>query len=474
MLTNIPSIEDKFLDCKIKQAIFEGRFSEARSMLNEMIQKNEELSQEYFNIISILDRVELDYKKTEESILSELRLDIPNIKREEIQNWLQDGSLEARFIDGELRYFNRAVINLFRLSSEAGARKTAFSGLGAASDPGDPASVSEKVFKMHDHMQRALTSAKARGAGWHEAVNITFKLKLTLCPKSLPKGELVRCWMPAPQLGAQHSNYKLISTKPASPVLSSPGTIHKSIYMEALSNGPGKDLVFSVEQSFDSAAFVSLVDPYIIKPYNTGSEKLEQYLTQEPPHVVFSSALRSLAAEICASEKNPYLKAKRIFAWISKNIIYTAAPEYSTIPAISEYCMARRRGDCGIQALLFIALCRVSGIPARWQSGWTLAPGKVNLHDWAMFYVEPYGWLHADPSRGLNDTGDEGIRWFYFGNIDSYRMVVNEGYGAGLEPEKRHLRSETVDFQIGEMEWKNGNLYFDEWDYDYSVEYVEV
>lgn len=190
--------------------------------------------------------------------------------------------------------------------------------------------------------------------------------------------------------------------------------------------------------------------------------------------MVFSSALRSLAAEICASEKNPYLKAKRIFAWISKNIIYTAAPEYSTIPAISEYCMARRRGDCGIQALLFIALCRVSGIPARWQSGWTLAPGKVNLHDWAMFYVEPYGWLHADPSRGLNDTGDEGIRWFYFGNIDSYRMVVNEGYGAGLEPEKRHLRSETVDFQIGEMEWKNGNLYFDEWDYDYSVEYVEV
>jgi len=33
------------------------------------------------------------------------------------------------------------------------------------------------------------------------------------------------------------------------------------------------------------------------------------------------------------------------------------------------------------------------------------------------------------------------------------------------------MRSETVDFQRGELEWKGGNLYFDKWDYKMEVGY---
>lgn len=47
-----------------------------------------------------------------------------------------------------------------------------------------------------------------------------------------------------------------------------------------------------------------------------------------------------------------------------------------------------KHGDCGMVSLLFITLCRLNGIPAKWQSGFMMHPGDVNLHDWAEIYFE--------------------------------------------------------------------------------------
>jgi hypothetical protein len=41
-----------------------------------------------------------------------------------------------------------------------------------------------------------------------------------------------------------------------------------------------------------------------------------------------------------------------------------------------------------------------------------------------------------------------------------------------LHPEKQYLRSEPNDFQRGEVEGKGGNLYFDKWDYDIKIKYI--
>ena len=91
------------------------------------------------------------------------------------------------------------------------------------------------------------------------------------------------------------------------------------------------------------------------------------------------------------------------------------------------------------------------------------------MHDWTQFYVEPYGWLYADPSNGLMKSDKEEIRWYNFGNFDRYRLIVNSNYGMELEPKKTHFRSETVDFQRGEVEWEGSNLYFDKWTYRMKV-----
>ena len=59
--------------------------------------------------------------------------------------------------------------------------------------------------------------------------------------------------------------------------------------------------------------------------------------------------------------------------------------------------------------------------------------------------------------------------YFYLGGIDPYRMIVNTDYGQYLSPRKKYPRSETVDFQRGEVEWKGGNLYFNKWSYSLEI-----
>jgi transglutaminase-like putative cysteine protease len=213
------------------------------------------------------------------------------------------------------------------------------------------------------------------------------------------------------------------------------------------------------------------LDPAKILPYEKVNELYKTYTSERKPHIVFTDELKNLSEKIVGEEKDPYLKAKKIFEWISLNVPWAGAREYSTIESISSYCVEKGYGDCGIKSLLFITLCRYNGIPAKWQSGWMLHPGSLNLHDWTEIYFEGYGWVPVDPDYGMQNLDNEDEKYFFFAGIDAHHLIVNDDYSKPLFPAKIFPRSETVDFQRGELEWRGGNLYFDKWDYDMKVEY---
>ena len=134
--------------------------------------------------------------------------------------------------------------------------------------------------------------------------------------------------------------------------------------------------------------------------------------------------------------------------------------KYFTITNIPEYAALNLKGDCGVQALLFITLCRCARIPARWQSGLYATPYYVGCHDWAQFYIEPYGWLFADPSFGGSAfrKGHE-ERWnFYFGNLDPFRMIAASEFQHEFDPSNKHLRFDPYDNQTGEVEYDDCGL----------------
>lgn len=87
------------------------------------------------------------------------------------------------------------------------------------------------------------------------------------------------------------------------------------------------------------------------------------------PHIAFTPYLRALTREIVGNETNPLKKARKIYDFVTTKVVYSYMRSYVSLPVIPEYCASRLRGDCGVQALTFITMCRIAGIPARWQSG---------------------------------------------------------------------------------------------------------
>lgn len=231
----------------------------------------------------------------------------------------------------------------------------------------------------------------------------------------------------------------------------------------------GKKTEFEYIFSYDSRNKWFDIEAKDIKPYNTNSKIYKKYTSERETHVIFSDRIKHLTDSIIGNETNPLLKAKSIYTWINNNFPWASAREYSTIENIPEYVLDNHHGDCGQVSLLFITMARYAGIPAKWQSGWMLHPGAVNLHDWAEVYYEGFGWIPVDQSFGITKSDNEDVQYYFLTGLDAYRVIVNDDFSMPFYPAKIYPRSETVDFQRGEVEWRGGNLYFDLWDYDLEI-----
>lgn len=75
--------------------------------------------------------------------------------------------------------------------------------------------------------------------------------------------------------------------------------------------------------------------------------------------------------------------------------------------------LAQRKGDCTEHALLFVALCRAAGIPARRCSGWVCVGSDWGGHAWAEAWVG--AWIGVDPTTGEVEPA---ARYLFFGHPD--------------------------------------------------------
>ena len=100
-------------------------------------------------------------------------------------------------------------------------------------------------------------------------------------------------------------------------------------------------------------------------------------------------------------------------------------------------------------------------------------PRAWNLHDWAEVYFEGVGWVPVDQSFGIPAfarNADE--EYFFLGGIDSLAHDCKYRLWHAVSARKKYPRSETVDFQRGEVEWEGGNLYFPQWSYHMDIDYL--
>ena len=173
------------------------------------------------------------------------------------------------------------------------------------------------------------------------------------------------------------------------------------------------------------------------------------YLAERPPHLVFNDELTALTKQLVGDETNPYLKAKAIFDWWDANIRWCPSSSTARSPALPTFCMQRKRGDCGVQAVTLMSMMRSAGIPARWQSGSPAPPTAKTCT------TGPRSTSHRTAgSLPTRPTATQKRRppcpQLLLRPMDIYRIIVNLDYGQQLAPPKQSLRSEPADFQRGE------------------------
>ncbi len=380
--------------------------------------------------------------------------EISSLSREEFESLISRGCVDHVRVDGHVRVFRRFIPNMFWLCPELKERRR------------------RKTSELEEIAREALRSRAQRvveassGEPQHVLpLKYTVRFTLRVKPREPCSGKL-RVWVPIPREDSINREVRILDAEPQPKVVAPPDHPQRTVYFELEDE-------YSVVLTYEyiSYGFSVKLDPG--KAYvDESSEVFREYTVEKPPHIVFTDYLVSLTKSVVGDEKNPLLKAKKIWEWITTNVRYTYAQDYALYDSISEYVARNRRGDCGMQAILFITMARIAGIPARWQSGWYMNPVKPGMHDWAQMHIEPYGWVYVDPSFGNKRRGEEWRNTFYFGSIEGYRLAANIDISTQLYPPKKHFRSDPVDNQQGEVECDDRNLYYDEW--ESKLEIVEV
>ncbi len=405
------------------------------------------------SVAAIESRTRRDFTLTRQEFAQAAMEKYPWLTDEQIDSFIALKYIEARIINDTLRIHRKAVRNFGILCPKAGEH---FSGRGATASQ---ARISY-VDSVLDYYAGENAVGNARRVKYRFSIDVPYAAAI--------QGDSLRVWMPLPVESDRQSDIEIIDA--SHPYIRSNGrSCHNSVYMLAQAPQPGDTAHFELTAVFTTSGKYCKEENILsnLKPYDKNSEEYNKYTSFDNRHIV---SLDSLAHAIVGDETNPYRQSELVFDYIAKNYPWAGALEYSIIPCIPQYVVEQHHGDCGQVSLLYISLMRTLGIPARWESGWMLHPGELNLHDWAEVYFEGVGWLPVDVSFGRYSGSDKAeISGFYSHGIDSHRMAVNKAVGGDFYPKKKYIRSETVDFQVGEVETTRGNLFYPMWNYHMEI-----
>lgn len=417
-----------------------GNFDTAKTIIKAKLSKKlpELLRKRLEYEFERIDRIIKDYPYDEREAMALLSKSIKDLSQKEFDDLICDGMLDYIFIDGKKYFEKRFVQNLTFQNANYAKR------------------YENKSIQVRELINKRISELV--DGDKPRRYMITAEISLTL--KRDMDAKLLRCWLPFPKTRIPIRSAKMIECDHEY-MISPKNSDQMTVYMEDV---PKAGTKFTTKFKYTIHEQISRVDPSkIVRDTHMG-----KHLSEIPPHMLFSPYAKTLTREIIGNEENPYFKAKKIYDWITQNIKYSYMHAYSTYDTpLVDFAISNLKGDCGVQALTFITMCRIAGIPSRWESGWSINPIDASPHDWAYFYVKPYGWLPVDPSAGGSRSGK--LRDFYFGNLDAFRMIANSDFMAGFEPKKVFFRSDPYDNQVGEIETENENIYYDDFETKINV-----
>jgi hypothetical protein len=138
------------------------------------------------------------------------------------------------------------------------------------------------------------------------------------------------------------------------------------------------------------------IDPSYDLPYKTMD--LREFLEPEP--LIQSDDPRIVEAADRYSERRPYISQnpRRVAERLSRAVHDLLAKEITISVPSAVQVLEARRGDCNEHTVLFVALSRALGLPARTAVGLVYLNGSFYYHAWPEVWLDE--WVAVDPTFG--------------------------------------------------------------------------
>ena len=287
----------------------------------------------------------------------------------------------------------------------------------------------------------------------------------------------VRVHLPAPINASWLKEGQLLDSEPMFRMVSVEDYPQRSVYYNERLTG---NTPFSVKYAFTSThkyvkPDLSLIDSTAQKRFS--EEEIRRFTSSHHCGCESYTALPADAVSILDVIEDRGIKFKPEYKDYISNQISTGTINSSTTDAdiikngslayaiyrfIIEQFNKLNRKDHNIA---FVSMCRMCGIPARWQGGWatseiicpdsdTYKEYATTNHDWAMVHLLPYGWIYVDCKSGA-DAFENSLTCpvdYFFGNIDPCMVPTASAPGADLYPAKDYERADKMFNAYGEVE----------------------
>jgi len=155
------------------------------------------------------------------------------------------------------------------------------------------------------------------------------------------------------------------------------------------------------------------------RPFTTSRKELEReyveplWISGEEPIEDWRYTIYLFTYTLIYNKGDIVEATKTIYSFVHEYLEYDRAFWHRESPVT---ILRQGKGTCTNFSILFVAMCRSVGIPARLVRDNSITPAT---HAWAEVYVEGGGWIHVDPTAGFfNYTKAYSEKWGY-----SYHLV---------------------------------------------------
>jgi transglutaminase-like putative cysteine protease len=136
---------------------------------------------------------------------------------------------------------------------------------------------------------------------------------------------------------------------------------------------------------------------------------LREFLEPEP--LIQSDDPRIVEAADRYSERRPYVRQnpRRVAERLNRAVHELLAKQITISVPSAVQVLESRRGDCNEHTVLFVALARALGLPARTAVGLVYLNGSFYYHAWPEVWLDE--WVAVDPTFGQTPADAAHLRF---------------------------------------------------------------